>query len=355
MTIPNHVAKRKSGLILERIAALPPGGKMSDLPPHLQHKSFVRTGMKKTGGPNLRILRLEHDKPSLTITAYIFNKFVHPTENRYITPREAALLQDFPLEWEFCGTLGQVHKQIGNAVPVKLAQALAESVLTFLQQRNGTGTILVASYFTGAGGLDLGFEQASSDLIKFKTVFSTDIEASVEKTIERNRPHWNFTRADIRDLNPNDVLTQIGAKPDVVIGGPPCQPFSVAGKQKAANDPTGTLYIDYIKQIEVLQPKIAVLENVYGLAQVKSINMVEEITAAFHRIGYHVRYRELLAADFGTPQLRRRLFFVAARDLDGFEFPQPRYCATRNLLGLPRYIGAGECLNKLPNPIIEEE
>ena len=91
MKIPNHETRKYTGIILERITHLSPGGKMSDLPGYLQHESFIRTGNKKTGGPNMRIIRLEQDKPSLTVTAYIFNKFVHPTEDRYITPREAAI------------------------------------------------------------------------------------------------------------------------------------------------------------------------------------------------------------------------------------------------------------------------
>jgi DNA (cytosine-5)-methyltransferase 1 len=111
---------------------LSPGGKMGDLPFHLQHKSFIRTGNKKTGGPNMRLLHLEIDKPSPTVTAYIFNKFVHPIENRYITPREAACLQDFPIDYAFSGTLTQVQKQIGNAVPVKLASALASEIVKYL-------------------------------------------------------------------------------------------------------------------------------------------------------------------------------------------------------------------------------
>ena len=136
MNVPNHITREYSGIVLERLIHFPPGGKMGDLPPHLQHASFVRTGAKKTGGPNMRLVRLEDHKPSLTVTAYIFNKFVHPIENRYITPREAAILQDFPLDYEFKGTLGQVQKQIGNAVPIKLATALAREVAKYFETLN---------------------------------------------------------------------------------------------------------------------------------------------------------------------------------------------------------------------------
>lgn len=354
MKIPNHETREYTGIVLERIKLLPPGGKMGDLPEHLQHESFVRKGNKKTGGPNMRLLRLERHKPSLTVTAYIFNKFVHPTEDRYLTPREAAVLQDFPLNYEFKGTLGQVQKQIGNAVPVGLARELAKEVAKYFYRLNKSGKLKIASYFTGAGGLDLGFEQASDDIVQFETVFSTDIEEWVEQTIRFNRPKWNFHRADITQLSSKKVKSIIGGDPDIIIGGPPCQPFSVAGKQKATNDPLGMLYRDYIRHVNDLKPEIVVMENVYGLAQVKSANMIEEIYKSFQDIGYDVIHRELMAADFGVPQKRRRLFFVAAKNIGLFQYPQPTHCEAENLLGLPLYRGAGEVLEKLPKAIIRE-
>ncbi|QSR35801.1 sugar ABC transporter permease [Marinobacterium iners] len=354
MKIPNHETREYTGIVLERMKHLPPGGKMGDLPEHLQHESFVRKGEKKTGGPNMRLLRLEKDKPSLTITAYIFNKFVHPEEDRYITPREAAVLQDFPIDYEFKGTLGQVQKQIGNAVPVGLARALAKEVAKYFERLNKGGEISIASYFTGAGGLDLGFEQASDNLVQFKTEFATDIEKWAEATVKYNRPEWNFHREDITKLDPKTVVQVIGKKPDVIIGGPPCQPFSVAGKQKATKDPLGVLYRDYIRHVDALQPEIVVMENVYGLAQVKSANMIEEIYKSFEDIGYEVTHRELMAADYGVPQKRRRLFFVAAKNLHYFQYPQPTHCETENLLGLPLYRGAGEAISKLPQASIRK-
>ncbi|MBV5308206.1 hypothetical protein [Chromatium okenii] len=69
MNIPNHETRKYTGIVLERMLHLSPGGKMGDLPKHLQHDSFIRSGDKKTGGPNMRLLRLEQNKPSLTITA----------------------------------------------------------------------------------------------------------------------------------------------------------------------------------------------------------------------------------------------------------------------------------------------
>ena len=348
--IPNHITREYSGLVLERMKHLAPGGKMGDLPKHLQHESFERKGDKKTGGPNMRLLRLEKDKPSLTVTAFIFNKFVHPTEDRYITPREAACLQDFPHDWIFKGTLGQIQKQIGNAVPVNLGKAIAGSVAKYFERKNQGGIKTIASYFSGAGGLDLGFEQAKDNFISFETKFCTDIEKWAQATIDTNRPEWNFHLADIRKLDPETVKKVVGGNPDIIIGGPPCQPFSVAGKQNAVSDQLGKLYSNFIDHVSYLSPSIVVMENVYGMAQVKSVNMIDLIYQSFDKIGYEVTHRELLAADYGTPQKRRRLIFIASKDLHNYQFPEPTHCETLNLLGLPLYRGAGEAISRLPKP-----
>jgi len=346
--IYNHTTREYIGIVLERLKHLPSGGKMGDLPVHLQHESFIRIGAKKTGGPNMRLLRLEMEKPSLTVTAYIFNKFVHPTENRYITPREAACLQDFPDDWAFAGGLGEVHHQVGNAVPVRLAKAVSTSVAQCLLDRGFSGDVPIASYFCGAGGLDLGFEKASQNSLTFRTCFATDIDKSCGHTIQLNRPEWNFFLGDISRFSGEHALSQMECKPTLVIGGPPCQTFSVAGKQKATNDPLGILYRDYVKHVSILDPEIVVMENVYGLQQVKSSNVLQEIYHAFSNIGYDVKHKELLAADYGTPQLRRRLIFIATKGTNDFVFPIPTHCPDPNIFGQPLYNGAGSSFSHLP-------
>lgn len=353
--IQNHITRAYKGIVLERMRHLPVGGRMGDLPVHLQHDSFLRTGDKKTGGPNMRLLRLQQDVPSLTVTAYIFNKFVHPTEHRYITPREAACLQDFPVQWHFMGTLGQTHHQVGNAVPVKMAKAVALSVADYLVQQGYTGEIPVFSYFCGAGGFDLGFEQAKSASITFNTIFCTDIDVACGETIKKNRPEWNFTQADITKLCPENILKSVAKKPVVMIGGPPCQTFSVAGKQKATTDPLGQLYRDYVRHVAVLSPEIVIMENVYGLKQVKSAHVLAEIEQAFAKIGYRVRHQELLAADYGTPQMRRRLIFVATKKEKStiFRFPEPTHMPEKNMFNQPVYNGAGAAFMHLPAPVYD--
>jgi DNA (cytosine-5)-methyltransferase 1 len=325
---------------------------MGDLPAELQHESFVRKGDKKTGGPNLRIIRLEMTRPSLTVTGHIYNKFVHPTEDRYITPREAACLQEFPRDYLFEGTIGEVRQQVGNAVPVGFGRAVALEVAKVLRDAGIDGEVSVASYFCGAGGFDLGFEAAQYRGLTFLTKFCNDIDEASCATIRTNRPTWNARQGDIRAISTEDVVSTIGHPPTVVIGGPPCQPFSVAGKQKGTKDPLGALYRDFVRHVDELRPKVVVMENVYGLAQNKQSNVLLEIHKAFDTIGYKLSCYELCAADYGTPQLRRRLIFYGIEKESSLNMPSKPTAthAADGDLFLPRYTGAGECMVGLPAP-----
>ena len=164
-TIPlvdNHIARRAGAKVQERIDALKIGQKMQDLPEHLWHESFryyVKEDPNRQGGPNLRMIRLDPNKPSLTVTAYIFNKFVHPFVHRFVTVREAARLQGFPDAVRFAGTLTSTQMQVGNAVPVPLARAVLGQVAEQAQTWGfGAKPLRAFSLFSGAGGMDIGAE-----------------------------------------------------------------------------------------------------------------------------------------------------------------------------------------------------
>lgn len=158
----NHVFRRSGSEVQKRIDALKIGQKMQDLPEELWHDSFryyVKEDPNRRGGPNMRMIRLDPSKPSLTVTGYIFNKFVHPYENRFITVREAARLQGFPDSLKFEGSLTSTQMQVGNAVPVQLAKAVFEAVLISVRKLGyGKRNLTAFSLFSGAGGLDIGAE-----------------------------------------------------------------------------------------------------------------------------------------------------------------------------------------------------
>ncbi|MEI6606675.1 MAG: DNA cytosine methyltransferase, partial [Verrucomicrobiota bacterium] len=150
-----HIPRKVGADVQRRINALGVGEKMQDLPEELWHPSFrfyVKEDPNRKGGPNLRLIRLDPSKPSLTVTGYIFNKFVHPCEDRYITPREAARLQGFPDSWIFQGTLTSVQRQVGNAVPIPLARAVAQEMLKHgrVNKLFGSKRPQVLSLFSGA-------------------------------------------------------------------------------------------------------------------------------------------------------------------------------------------------------------
>lgn len=160
----------------------------------------------------------------------------------------------------------------------------------------------VVSLFTGCGGLDLGFEAAGCD-----TIAAVDNDFEACKTLRYNRPKWEIFEGDIRDYNP--VIRDV----DIVIGGPPCQGFSTAGKGDP-NDPRNFLWQEYMRVVDQLQPRAVVLENVSALAHKKNGDHLTGIMSTLEEQGYGFAMGVLNAADYGVPQSRRRLIVVGLRD-----------------------------------------
>lgn len=160
----------------------------------------------------------------------------------------------------------------------------------------------VLSLFSGGGGLDLGFERAGAE-----TVVCVDNDHESCKTLRFNRPHWEVFEGDIRDYVPDvgDI--------DIVIGGPPCQGFSSAGKGDPS-DPRNFLWKEYFRVVDAVKPRAIVLENVSALTHAKNGDHLTGILNAFEASGYHFTMGVLNAADFGVPQARRRLIVIGLRD-----------------------------------------
>lgn len=332
-----------SDIVRRRITLLPPGGRMKDLPQELWHKSFIRTGAKKTGGPNLRLLRLEEDKPSNTITAFVFNKFVHPTEDRYITPREAARIQGFPDDFVFKGTVTSTQLQIGNAVPVQLAEAIANWVSQYLQKNSKSKSKPNAvSLFAGAGGLDLGFHKY------FDILSINEYIPAFCDTLRANFKDSHIIEGDISKIKGAELAR--GQKVDVVFGGPPCQAFSAAGKQKGIDDPRGMMIMEHIRVVKETKPEVFILENVPNLKAIAKGKILEQALEQMHKIGYSTEWYVLNAADYGAPQLRRRLIVIGRKNKykKPLGAPPVTHAKQPDLLGLKQYVGAGEALRGLP-------
>lgn len=157
--------------------------------------------------------------------------------------------------------------------------------------------------FCGAGGLSLGFSQEG-----FVTTLANDIEECCVDTYAHNHPETprdHIIKGDIREVvnNLDDLLC--GRKVDIVVGGPPCQGFSMANRQRLIDDPRNYLYKSYVEVVKKVQPAFFVMENVKGMLSVAS-----QVVEDFKEIGYSVEFHILNAKDYGVPQNRERLIYI---------------------------------------------
>lgn len=190
------------------------------------------------------------------------------------------------------------------------------------------------SLFSGGGGLDIGFERAG-----YSHLASVEILDVCGKTFGLNRPHWDVRAGSVRgDVRALDFTEFRGV--DVVHGGPPCQPFSTAGKQGGVDDPRN-MWPQFVRCVKALRPRAFVAENVPGLMDKKFESFVYESILAPLADAYTVFKFRLSADGFGVPQARRRVFFVgfrSARDARRWSEPTPTHGDGGNLFGpvLPR-------------------
>ncbi|TYB79202.1 DNA cytosine methyltransferase [Bizionia myxarmorum] len=170
----------------------------------------------------------------------------------------------------------------------------------------------VVDLFSGCGGLALGFKWAG-----FETVFASDVDENCEKTYTHNFPNVPFITKDLREISTTEIKNIITNNPDVVIGGPPCQGFSLANKNrnKVKDDPRNELFYEFVRVVTDLQPKAFVMENVRGLLSMQKGEVIKLMREAFENagIGYQVDYQVLLASDYGVPQNRHRVIMIGIR------------------------------------------
>ncbi|HLO83439.1 MAG TPA: DNA cytosine methyltransferase [Nostocaceae cyanobacterium] len=169
---------------------------------------------------------------------------------------------------------------------------------------------VVIDLFAGAGGFGLGFEIAG-----FSVPLSLEVDTWACDTLRYNHPEMTVIQNDICEFNTlSNVKNICKYKPDIIIGGPPCQGFSVAGPaQKDPKDPRNSLFINFAQWIEFLEPQAFVMENVKGLLSrrnVEGVKVIDIIKRTFENLGYFVELWLLNAAEYGVPQIRERVFIV---------------------------------------------
>lgn len=219
----------------------------------------------------------------------------------------------------------------------------------------------VVDLFAGAGGLSHSLEASG-----WKSVAAVDIDRDAIGTLRLNqkRGYLHDTRivqADLREVSARD-LRPTGEvqswRPDLLAGGPPCQPFSSAGRMQALKDPRGRLFHEFVRLARELRPRFILFENVSGLVTAKTPDgrvggVLRRIQREFEGIGYACRFDLLNAADYGAPQRRVRLYMLASRSERIPEFPQPSHFRD-GLHGLLPWVSLGEFLRGLPAPRSED-
>jgi DNA (cytosine-5)-methyltransferase 1 len=202
-----------------------------------------------------------------------------------------------------------------------------------------------ADLFCGCGGLSTGLLDAGIDVR-----VGVDNDAPSIATFDLNHATRGSkgVECDVRELSGTELIGLAGAPIQLLVGGPPCQPFSVAGKRRGLADHRGDLIFEFVRILNETRADAYIFENVPNLASVAKGEILDDLLAAFDEIGYSATMRQLLAADYGVAQMRKRLFIVGTRERGEISMPPtPTHASEAN--GRPRHITAREVLEDLPN------
>lgn len=209
------------------------------------------------------------------------------------------------------------------------------------------------SLFSGAGGLDLGAERAG-----YRVLAAIENDSAAAATLRANFPHTQVLERDIRGVETREFLSVAGigaGEAELLVGGPPCTPFSKSGNwleyKRTGKDASADLLDHYVRVLSEAKPRTFLLENVFGLAyRNHNAFWLQRLLVTFRQLGYHVDHRVLLAADYGVPQRRQRLFILGSRDGTPC-FPLPTHSGPHETRrwdrSLPPHVSSGEAIGNL--------
>ena len=364
--IPNHIALAHGEIVTARYRLIPEGGKLpppDKLPPELRRGNFGNTYQ-----------RLSRKTVASTMVPGNNAFPIHPTLDRSLTPREAARIQTFPDDYVFEGDRRSQCIQVGNAVPPLFAARLAQSIEHYLDEKPPIGlvaekhftkeskdmkveasdkraTLTFADLFCGAGGFTQGLEDAG-----LRCVLGVDFEKNCIEAYRINHKDHECLKLD---LSSEQTQTMVGerlkkAKVDLIVGGPPCQGFSIFGKRRFVNtknhdvskDKRNNLVFAFANVVRIASPRWFIMENVPGIMTARDGEYVKEIKAYFAGIGYRIDSRIINAADYGAPQLRHRFLLIGTKTKLMIPWPKPKYYEDPESWQLP-YRTVGEALMDL--------
>ncbi len=378
-SVANHSFLRHGPIVVSRYRLIPEGGRMpppSDLPEAIRRKNFGNT-----------YKRLHRERPSLTLVPGNNAFPVHPVADRSLSPREAARLQTFPDHFVFYGSRAEQCKLVGNAVPVTLAKVVGVAALAHMTAKDThvdrptpssvtrrqlalplntapyryaakpTGLAAV-SFFTGIGGLLLGFKNAG-----FRIISSYDLKNSVANNLAVNFGDVSHRKADVARMTKRELAADVRNQTvDVVFGGPPCQGFSVFGRRRFVNtkdhkpdqDERNELSMRYLDLAIYLKPKAIFLENVKGFISTPrgEGSYLSEMENRLCKAGYEFKHEIVNCADYGVAQARERFILVAWKKGLDFHWPEPKFFA-KPKAWQRRHVTLNDVISDLMDPTTE--
>jgi DNA (cytosine-5)-methyltransferase 1 len=208
-------------------------------------------------------------------------------------------------------------------------------------------TLFTIDLFSGAGGLAYGFSGAG-----FHPLVANDFDATAGATFVANFKDTPFLLRGIEKIPGKELLDIAGAQTgtvDALLGGPPCQAFSVYNHQRGFHDERSGLFREYLRVVEEVQPKIVVMENVVGMTSLDGGRAIEEMHRSLGKLGYAVQHRILRAEEYGVPQERRRIFFIGSR-VGPILWPEPSHGRSDDLLTsrLDPFVSVWDAIGDLP-------
>lgn len=185
----------------------------------------------------------------------------------------------------------------------------------------------VLDTFAGAGGFSLGFHLTG----KYNIIGAIELDQWAADTFAYNHPETKVIVGDIRNVTDEQLLENFEGKVDILLGGPPCQGFSIANKNAGdPKDPRNSLFKEFVRTARVLKPKVVIMENVPNLVRAKTVNgdlVLDIIKSELKALGYYVQHKIVEATDYGVPQIRKRLVIIASlTKLDRY-YPEPTHTA----------------------------
>ena len=208
----------------------------------------------------------------------------------------------------------------------------------------------VIDLFSGSGGFSTGFQQAGFDVVA-----ANDFDQYAAATHQLNHPNTRFISGPIETISIGQFLGGSGLRRgdlDVLIGGPPCQAFSVYNHRRGMHDERSGLFREYLRVVNGLLPRIVVIENVTGITSIEQGRAVNEIKDGLTELGYHVESNILKAEEYGVPQERRRIFFIGSRCNRPIRWPPPTHAMGQDifsaLANLKPLVTVDEAIGDLP-------